>query len=182
MKTQKTLQISIKSIPDTGKQVSLELGKEWFARWRQEDPGLGFSEAEVGGAVFLAKHRKDILIRGRLDGYLGLSCSRCLEPLSLPVAADFDLLLAPAPPGRGSEESEELSARQLDLDFYSGDTVDLETLVREQIILMVPLKPLCRENCRGLCQSCGANLNRDTCSCREKAEGAAPLARLTKLK
>ena len=180
MKTKKTLQISIKSIPETGKELSLDLGKEWFDRWREEDPGLEFSQGAMRGTVSLAKHGRDILVRGTLEGRLALSCGRCLEPFSAPLETAFDLLLVPAPAGAALEE-EELSAAELDLDFYSGETVDLEAIIREQIILMVPLKPLCQEICRGLCPLCGANLNRETCSCQvEKSD--SPFAQLAKLK
>ncbi len=180
MKTKKTLQISIKSIPETGKDLSLDLGREWFDRWRKEDPGLEFSQGAIGGMVSLAKHGHDILVRGHLKGWLGLACGRCLEPFEAPLTADFDLLLVPAPAAEAPEE-EELSAAELDLDFYAGETVDLEAVIREQIILMVPLKPLCREDCRGLCPICGANLNRETCSCKaEKSD--SPFAELAKLK
>jgi len=180
MKTKKTLQISIKSIPETGKDLSLDLGKEWFDRWRGEDPGLEFSQGAMRGTVSLAKHGHDILVRGHLQGHLDLACGRCLEPFSAKLEADFDLLLLPAPAGAAPEE-EELSAAQLDLDFYSGETVDLEAIIREQIILMVPLKPLCRETCHGLCPLCGANLSRETCSCQVK-KSDSPFAQLAKLK
>lgn len=180
MKTHKTLQISVKSIPETGKEVGLQLGKEWFERWREEDPGLEFTQANIRGAVDLAKHGKDILIRGHLEGRLALSCSRCLEPFDAPVASEFDVLLVPAP-GSEAPDKEELSAQELDLDVYSGETVDLEALVREQIILLAPLKPLCQEDCRGLCPTCGANLNLEACACKVE-KGAAVPARLAKLK
>jgi len=180
MKTKKTLQISIKSIPDTGKDLSLDLGQQWFDHWREEDPGLEFSQANLRGTVSLAKHGHDILVRGRLQGELGLSCGRCLEPFAAPVETDFDLLLVPAPQGEGPEE-QELSAQELDLDFYTGETVDLEAIIREQVILMIPLKPLCREDCRGLCPVCGTNLNRESCTCQAEKSNS-PFARLAKLK
>ena len=180
MKTKKTLQISIKSIPETGKELSLDLGQEWFDRWREEDPDLEFSQGAMRGTVSLAKHGRDILVRGHLQGQLGLACGRCLESFAAPLEGAFDLLLVPAPQGAAPEE-EELSAAQLDLDFYSGETVDLEAIIREQIILMVPLKPLCQENCRGLCLICGANLTRETCSCQAE-KSASPFAGLAKLK
>ena len=180
MNTKKTLQISIKSIPETGKELSLDLGKEWFDRWREEDPGLEFSQGAVHGSVTLAKHGHDILVRGHLEGRLALACGRCLEPFSSLLETDFDLLLAPAPQGDGPEE-EELSPSDLDVDFYSGETVDLEAIIREQIILMVPLKPLCLEACKGLCPVCGVNRNRESCSCQvEKSD--SPFAKLAKLK
>jgi DUF177 domain-containing protein len=181
MKTHKTLQISVKSIPETGKEVNLSLGKEWFDRWRQEDPGLEFAQGNISGAVTLAKQGREILIRGHVEGSLVLSCSRCLEPFAAPVAAEFELLLEPAPASQAQDE-QELSARELDLDVYSGETVDLEALVREQIILLVPLKPLCQEDCQGLCPTCGANLNRETCSCRENSNQQAAVSHQPKAK
>jgi uncharacterized protein len=180
MTAQKTLQIAVNSIPETGKDLDLDLGKEWFARWRAEDPDLEFAAAAITGSAHLARHGRDILVRGHLTGRLDLHCGRCLEGFSTPVETDFDLLLVPGPWSLGPQE-EELSAADLDLDFYLGEVVDLEAILREQIILMLPLKPLCRDNCRGLCPRCGANLNREACNCAvEKTD--SPLAELAKLK
>ena len=176
----KTLQIAITSIPEAGKDLSLDLGKEWFDRWHTEDPELEFSDAAITGSVHLARHGRDILVRGRLQGQLRLHCGRCLEAFTAPVDAAFDLLLAPKPLAQGPEEKE-LSPAELDLDFYSGEVVDLESILREQIILMLPLKPLCAETCQGLCPRCGANLNRESCGCQ--AENLdSPFAKLAKLK
>ena len=180
MKSKKTLQISIKAIPETGKDLSLDLGKEWFERWRQEDPGLEFTQAAIRGAVNLSKQGHDILVRGHLEGELDLACGRCLETFAAPVEVDFDLLLIPAPSGAAAEE-EELSKADLDLDYYAGETVDLEAIIREQVILMLPLKPICREDCQGLCPICGSNRNREPCSCQVN-QSDSPFARLAKLK
>ena len=180
MKAKKTLQISIKAIPETGKDVSLDLGQEWFERWREEDPGLEFSQAAIRGTVNLSKHGHDILVRGHLEGELGLACGRCLEPFTAPVETDFDLLLAPAPRAKDRKKKNCRRKNWMSI-FIRGETVDLEAIIREQIILMVPLKPLCREDCQGLCPSCGANLNRESCSCQaDKSD--SPFAQLAKLK
>ncbi len=176
----KSLQIAIKAISDTGKEVAIDLGPEWFARWREEDPGLEFADGQITGAVSLSQHGHDILVRGQLSGHLNLACSRCLESFTYPVAADFDLLLAPAPETAAAAE-EELSPADLDLDNYTGEVVDLEGILREQIILMIPVKPLCDEVCKGLCPQCGANLNRETCHCQPEAANAT-FAELTKVK
>jgi uncharacterized protein len=173
------LQIPINTIQETGRTLSLDLSPEWFAHWGEKDPGLEFSSGQLTGSVHLERHGHDILVRGHLSGYLSLTCSRCLDLFGAPVAADFDLLLVPGPEDLSPEE--ELSAQDLDLDFYSGEVVDLESILREQIILMVPLKPLCTETCAGLCPHCGANLNRETCTCKEE-KLASPLAELARLK
>jgi uncharacterized protein len=180
MSTSKALQINIKAIPETGREVAVDLGPEWFARWHAEDPGLEFADARITGLVRLEKHGQDILVRGQLAGHLELACSRCLESFGAPAAIDFDLLLVPAQ-AAASAEAEELSPSDLDLDYYTGESVDLESLLREQIILMMPLKPLCDENCQGLCPQCGANFNRETCRCQTDAVNS-PFAQLAKVK
>jgi len=175
----RSLQVPLNSIPETGRELRLELGPEWFSRWREEDPGLEYAGGEIAGTVRLEKHGRDVLVRGALSGQLNLTCSRCLEPFVAKVEADFDLLLLPRPEQAPSRE--ELTPEDLDLDFYTGEVVDLESLLKEQIVLMVPLKPLCAEDCRGLCPRCGANLNRESCSCPE-IKPTGPLAGLAKLK
>jgi len=180
MTMKKTLQFNLKAIPETGLEVAIDLGPEWFAHWREEDHGLEFTDAQITGTVLLMKHNLDILVRGHLAGHLELACSRCLEIFAAPVTADFDLLLVPGPPPVSAEE-EELSRTDLDLDYYQGEVVDLESLLKEQIILMLPLKPLCDEACKGLCPHCGANLNRETCQCQTEPVNS-PFAHLAKLK
>ena len=180
MTTKKTLQINLKTIPETGLAVVIDLGPEWFARWHEEDPGLEFAGARITGDVHLSKHAQDILVRGHLSGQMELACSRCLEPFAAPAAIEFDLLLVPGP-ASAAAVTEELSPEDLDLDYYTGEIVDLESILKEQIILMLPLKPLCDESCQGLCPLCGANLNRETCTCTTDAVDS-PFARLAKLK
>jgi uncharacterized protein len=176
----KGLHINLKAIPATGLQVAIDLGPEWFARWHEDDPDLEFADARITGAVELSKHGLDILVRGHLAGRFALPCSRCLESFTSPLAADFDLLLVPGPPA-GLSAEEELSQPDLDLDYYTGEVVDLESILREQIILMLPIKPLCEEDCKGLCPRCGANLNRETCHCQTEAVNS-PFAHLAKVK
>ena len=77
MTTKKTLQINLKTIPETGLAVAIDLGPEWFARWHEEDPGLEFADARITGSVHLSKHGHDILVRGNLSGQTGTG----LQPL-----------------------------------------------------------------------------------------------------
>lgn len=179
MTAKKTLQINLKTIPETGLAVAVDLGPEWFERWHEEDPDLEFADARITGEVHLSKHGQDILVRGSLTSQMQLACGRCLEPFAAPAAIDFDLLLVPGPASAAAKE--ELSPEDLDLDYYTGETVDLEGILREQIILMLPLKPLCDEACKGLCPHCGANLNRETCNCSTDTVDS-PFAQLAKLK
>ncbi len=165
MLKKKSLRVPLTSIPPEGLEKEVDLGEQYFSRWREEDPGLEFADARINGTVRLEKHGRDVLVRGHLQGRLQLTCSRCVDNFDAPVDADFDLLLVPGP-GPGGDE-EELSAPDLDLDYYTGETLDLEAVIREQIILMVPLKPLCAEDCKGICPKCGAVLNREECTCKK---------------
>ncbi len=165
MLKKKSLRVPITSIPPEGLEVEVDLGENYFSRWREEDQGLEFSSAQINGAVRLEKHGRDILARGHLQGHLQLACGRCLENFAALVDTDFDLLLVPGP-GPAGNEAEELSTSDLDLDYYTGETLDLEAILREQIILMVPLKPLCAEDCQGICPRCGAVLNLEACTCK----------------
>lgn len=175
-------QLAIGRIPAVGLDLAIHLDETWFARWQGEDPGLEIAgPSEVNAEVRVEKHGRDILLRGRLSGTLALACSRCLNLYAAPAAAAFDLLLAPGPAPARSAGEEELSAEELDMDFYTGDTLDLEPILKEQVILLLPVKPLCAEDCRGLCPHCGANLNTEACACAAERP-ASPFARLTKLK
>lgn len=101
---------------------------------------------------------------GRAKTELELACSRCLEPFRLPVDAPFDVRMLPASEA-SSEVEREVEEADLETGYYRDDQVDLNELLREQFYLALPMKPLCREECRGLCPQCGTNLNMGACRC-----------------
>jgi uncharacterized protein len=101
---------------------------------------------------------------GRVQSALALSCGRCLDDIALPVDLPFDLLYLPHAQNTGAEEVE-VEDDDLTTAFYEDAQIDLGQLAAEQFYLAVPMKPLCRESCRGLCPDCGTNLNTGTCSC-----------------
>jgi uncharacterized protein len=180
MRQDQHLKLSIAGLDEAGLDFSFVLDARWFADWREQDPSLDFRAPDgLAVALHVQRHGRDILVRGRLQGSIELSCSRCLATFAQAVAGDFDLLLAPGPaPLRAREE--ELSEEDLTLDYYTGDEVNLESILREQILLLLPLKPLCDDNCQGLCPRCGADLNRGACACPAPA-AAASLAEAAKL-
>jgi len=108
-------------------------------------------------------------VAGRLTGELELACSRCLEPFRLPVATEFDLRYVPRVENAGDGERE-VEEDDLSTAFYDGDEIDLSQLITEQFQLALPMKPLCRDDCKGLCPHCGTNLNTGTCECDQKWE------------
>lgn len=125
------------------------------------------SPVELGFDVVKDKDR--FRLDGRVRTTLELPCSRCIERFVWPVDADFDLRYQPKASNAGQGERA-IEDEDLSVAFYSDDTIDLEQLMREQFYLSLPMKPLCRVDCRGLCPQCGANLNRDRCDCAQAWE------------
>jgi uncharacterized protein len=80
-----------------------------------------------------------------------------------PAEKKFDIVLAPD--SMAMDRKRELSKAEMGLSFYQGAEIDLTPLIREQILLSLPLRPLCTEECRGLCAGCGVNLNKEACRC-----------------
>jgi uncharacterized protein len=133
--------------------------------------GEGGEGFRVAAPVTLAfdKDKDMFRLAGTVRTTLELPCSRCLEPFTLPVDASFDLRYQPHAVNTGDGERE-IEEDDLTTAFYESDEIDLGQLMREQFLLSVPMKPLCRPDCKGLCASCGTNLNRATCDCRREWE------------
>lgn len=108
-------------------------------------------------------------VAGHLTGEIELECSRCLEPFTLPVATDFDLRYVPRAENVGEGERE-VEEDDLATAFYDEDQIDLAHLIMEQFQLALPMKALCSEGCKGLCPTCGTNLNTGSCDCNVKWE------------
>jgi DUF177 domain-containing protein len=104
---------------------------------------------------------------GHLASTLEVTCSRCLEPFTLRVAAEFDLAYVPRTDNVGEGEHE-VEEDDLTTAFYSDDQIDVEGLIAEQVQLAMPMKPLCSDDCKGLCPLCGTNLNMGTCNCSQQ--------------
>jgi DUF177 domain-containing protein len=121
--------------------------------------------APVSLGFDITKDKAQFRLAGTVKTTLELSCSRCLEPLTCPVDAAFDLRYQPRTENTGEDERE-IQEDDLSTAFYENEEIDLGQLMREQFYLSVPMKPLCQEGCRGLCPVCGTNLNRGACACR----------------
>jgi uncharacterized protein len=131
-----------------------------------EEPAAEAADYTVLGDVhFDGTLRKDeprFILGGRLQARLQVMCGRCLEPFTLPVDTQVELTYVPHPAQAASEEEVELSQDDLTTAFYRDQTLDLGEMVREQFYLALPMSPLCREDCKGLCPRCGTNLNQGT--------------------
>jgi uncharacterized protein len=111
---------------------------------------------------------EDIRLTGNFETTLELHCARCLEPVAKDVSSTFDLLYRPQGSDAGVEERT-VNEAESEISYYTGDGLVLEDVLREQVLLAVPLKTVCREECRGLCPRCGRNLNFEQCECTEPA-------------
>jgi uncharacterized protein len=131
--------------------------------------------ASQGRADLVEEHHgkhevvRDIRLKGSLETSLEVACARCLDPVVQPVKRSFDLLYRPLGTDAGHEELS-ITDAEAEIGYYQGDGLLLEDTLREQVLLAVPLKTLCREACKGLCPHCGKNLNEGACSCAEETE------------
>ena len=125
--------------------------------------------APVALAFDIFKDKAQFRLVGRVQARLELPCDRCLELFTLPVDATFDLRYQPHAENTGEAERE-IEEDDLSTAFYDNQTIDLGQLMREQFYLVLPMKPLCQEACRGLCPVCGTNLNRGACDCKPEWE------------
>ena len=165
-----------------------------LTRYRRPLEGFSrtFQPDEVGAAddayrvvapvdlVFEVHKDKDkFRLVGTVKSVLELPCSRCLEPYRLTVDAPFDIRYLPST-AAATEPEREIEEEDLETSYYRDDQIDLNELLREQFYLALPMKPLCRDDCRGLCAQCGTNLNTGTCDCAPAWEDPrlAPLRNL----
>ena len=120
-----------------------------------------------------------IHVSGALHTRLELVCARCLEAVLEEVSRDFDLCYRPVAT-IAKEEQVQLKQDDTEIGFFRGDGLFLADVLAEQVFLALPMKVICRSDCRGLCPYCGANLNSEDCRCESPAADArlAPLARL----
>ena len=118
--------------------------------------------ATVSGKVRLAGN--EVFVNGHVETRAKVECDRCLQPVEIPVNADFALEYIP---GSEYESTDvvELTEDQLSVAVFDGEAIDVNEIVKEQIVLAVPTRVLCRENCKGICPECGTDRNTANCSC-----------------
>lgn len=123
------------------------------------------SDIKVSGNARLK--REEVRLLGEIRTDVEILCDRCLAPTLMPLDVEFDTGFLPQEVEAVKTENVELLAEDLVIATYEDGAVDLDALVREQILLALPSRHLCSETCKGLCQKCGANLNAGQCSCEQ---------------
>lgn len=115
-------------------------------------------------AADIQRDRDQFRLAGTVKTTIELTCGRCLEAFQAAVHESFDVLYMPHTAAPGAEETE-VADNDLTTAFYREHVIDLGQLIQEQLYLAVPMKPLCRDDCGGLCALCGTNLNTGACDC-----------------
>ncbi len=129
----------------------------------------------VGRAELFEEHHgkgqvlQDLRLHGSLSTRVEMPCARCLEPVETDLARDFDLLYRPERVGAKAGEVE-ITGAEAEISFYSGEGLELADAMQEQILLELPLRVLCREDCKGLCPTCGVDRNKETCTCEKPVD------------
>ena len=162
----KELEVHPRDFEEEFQPGAIDLGSEANQRTPLRTKGRAELVEEHHG-----KHEiiKDIRLRGRVTAGLELQCARCLEPVPQTVEREFELLYRPLGADAGRDELSVTDA-EAEIGYYQGAGILLEDVLREQVLLALPLKTTCRDDCKGLCPQCGKNLNQEQCSCAATAE------------
>jgi uncharacterized protein len=148
----------------------LSFDKEVCVEAKRLGPDLVAGPMTVHLAGEVRPHGDVLSINGRCDAEGPLTCSRCLEPVPWTVAEDYSFEYR-MPASAPLEAESGLEEDDLDVAFLHGEELDLVELAAEQVLLAMPMRILCQENCAGLCPRCGANLNQiDDCGCKPEVD------------
>jgi uncharacterized protein len=156
------LVVALAKIPPEGREFAVEVEPD-LLQLSHEDTITIDAPIRVHG--LLRRVAEQVYFRGAVGGTMRALCSRCLEAVSVALEAELDAVFLP--PSTGTEETVENG--ELDVYIHDGVQIDLQPLVRDQVVLAFPVQSLCREECAGLCQSCGVNRNEQQCTCQDEA-------------
>ncbi|HVP66360.1 MAG TPA: DUF177 domain-containing protein [Anaeromyxobacteraceae bacterium] len=169
------MRVNIDEIKESGTERTWDVTREALDEAVAGDPA-GYRAAEAAHVeAHLERLGRRVRLVARTGAELTALCGRCLAPVRVAVPVAFELTMVPA-----EEADEERAARHekgdahrdgsfapydVDEETYRGKVIDLDPLVREQLLLALPRYPVCQENCKGLCPVCGQNLNEKDCGC-----------------
>lgn len=137
-----------------------------------EEAGQTGNLATEGRAEVIHEHRgpkdivADIRLKGHFIGSFEAPCARCVEPVKMTLEADFDLIFRPL--GADADAPDRaITAGETEIGYYQKDSLLLEDVLREQVLLSLPVRTLCKPDCKGLCPRCGQNRNSQPCTCED---------------
>jgi uncharacterized protein len=184
------MKISLERLSASPLALSFEADSAWWVAALEPGPDLPRELPEALRFTLQAyRMGEDVYLEGGLEGVLDLECSRCLARYRHALREPFRLVLEPAGDGGPADpEAREALARygvglgdDLDTGWFRGHELDLGAFFKEVVALALPVKPLCREDCPGLCPRCGADLGSESCRC-EQTRSESPFAVLASLR
>lgn len=152
--------------------ANLDGGKGEFANVYQSAE-LDLSDERVklcGPTSISGKIRQtgaEVVVEGHLESCAEVDCDRCLKPIQVPVNSDFGLEYI-SDSDYEENRNVELTEDEMSVSVFDGDSIDIDEIAKEQILLAVPTRALCREDCKGFCPKCGVDKNATDCGCEEK--------------
>ncbi|MFO7830599.1 MAG: DUF177 domain-containing protein [Desulfuromonadaceae bacterium] len=162
------MQVSVDEIGSQGLELSHTYSPGELPVLEQlQSDGVVKEITPVVSHVRIHKITQIIEVAGSAEVTMNMQCSRCLEEQQFDIKIDFSQSYVDQLPQVTDEDGGEveLSAEQMGLELFDGETIDLRDEIQQQIVLALPIRPLCSDKCKGLCSRCGANLNNDECSC-----------------
>lgn len=168
--------VNIDEIKEGGLQRAWDLAREAVDEMVKGDNAGYRAKGPLHIDSNLRKMERRVLFHARGQASLGAPCGRCLSQVAVEVPLDFQMTFVPAdevavrgehleegqPTGRPSRT---FAADEVNEETYTGKVIDLDPVVREQLLLALPGYPVCQDNCKGLCPVCGTNLNERDCGC-----------------
>jgi uncharacterized protein len=152
----------------------------------QEGHDTGFrTDGPASLKVSLRKVSGSVLLDGELQAHVTAPCKRCVTDVAIDLPVRFSLNLVPKPAasrddedgeGAGAEDARNqkrdsggsFALKDADREYFDGRKIDLDPIVKEQVLLALPVSVLCKDECQGLCPQCGQNLNEAECGCERK--------------
>lgn len=166
------MKITVSHIPPDGLHIHFTEKADHFPVLADmiADREIAFSTPVTGEISAVVMSEELIEVRGRLTATLSCECGRCLEPFEQPLTRTFLLNFVNAheeEEGLSEEGGEhEIMDKDISTEYFTGDVIELSDAIQEQIVMNLPARPLCSDTCKGLCPSCGANLNLSSCACK----------------
>ena len=169
------MKVRFGEIPEEG--LRLEVHEDsWFPDRELQRSG------PVSAGIFLKRNGTDrVLLEGEINTTITFDCDRCLENYTMQLDDSFKLDVEYAASSNLEPAEHEISPTEMDMIYLQEPVIDIFEILSQQVFLMIPEKHLCRELCKGLCSQCGANLNTETCDCKQELK-SSPFAVLRKEK
>jgi uncharacterized protein len=175
------VKIQVNNIPDEGLTLRISKTGDWVRTMLEGSEDISFSLDEVRVEMSISKIESTVSLSGVMETAFEFECCRCLNNFTLPAKSRFSYTFVPEEI-MPDEEDLELTGDDLGFGYYKDDTIDIAPLILEQIMIQIPIKPLCKESCKGLCPQCGTDLNEAECGHESTTPETSPFAALKDFK